>query len=1026
MTDRDDNDSPATEGAVQGAITGGEDEGDSPSDDQVPAGPGRPVDVQEERQRGNRPKATLLRKRKSTVLGQPFASSDDGDDDAPAETTDAPDLGGDSTPRTSSAAEDPLEHEQDQQSSTPLAGVLSKPAPSGASKKTLDQDSSSGPGKLSLSSRLKTLTKKSSTASSGEPSSPETDGSPSDESDQPPDTSPGTEAVARTDDEPGEDTADGVDDSAGDGELADEPAPTERLDTMPFDVPDNVDFLQEDTDNTFDATEQADENSDSVHQIEPDDERGEQPTLMLHPDSDAESEVEPQLDSPDNEPPNEPPDPPPLDTDILKPFAPEKLDVPPTASSRDKQAQPADESLDTQPTAGSGPQPVSNPGAEQRSTDLSHGGAAAGGPAQQEPPPDTFDNSNKFGAEPAKPTAPPPEHHRRATGPPTAAEPASPPGVDPSSSPPASDSPSEDFEAGDTELFDSPYENDPICPRLTVLEGPAVGHEFLVDEIRNSVGRGTSNAVVVPDPAMSRRHFEIIRNQDDSYEIYDLMAVNGTTLNGVGIKEADLFHGDRVEAGQTVFQFLIPGDTKVSSGKRRMIRAERPDTHPPGQEDSPVVAEPTSTFDKILLGVTIVAGIACIPLIAVLAHALFFAGSDADGQASHYYFEGVDAVQTAQWSQAEQLFEKSRDADPDFGAVDAQFERIDEERRARDIIEQAREHSSDGLDAEIVDQLRTISRDSHYYEEARSLLSLARHDEAQQLFDSARRAYEQEQFEEAILALDELSTLAPEHEQAEGLERDIHTALEEKAEPQQEQEPDRQPTAAAPPDPEPADDTDTDTLDELFVDDLEHHDDDHTDGATVGSINFTDGYRLYRSREFDEAIEHFESISRGTSGTVADRAGSTAEDIKAFRQSLQTGRQALDEGQLDDALEQFRAAGRADEAVAGEAGSFEDDITGYIAEVFARQAQQRLDAQDYSTAYDLYQRARAHDPEHEEVETLREQLEEQAHSLYIQASHHRQSGERDLAAELGETILTMVPPGSEAHDRARNLIEELD
>src|SRR5690606_22217230 len=108
------------------------------------------------------------------------------------------------------------------------------------------------------------------------------------------------------------------------------------------------------------------------------------------------------------------------------------------------------------------------------------------------------------------------------------------------------------------------------------LQGPATGQEFLVNRMRNTVGRGTTNTIVVPDLAMSRQHFEIVKTLDETFVLRDLQSVNGTFLNGTRIQEADLLHGDRIEAGKTVLQFIIAGATVQPSRARRLIPATDP------------------------------------------------------------------------------------------------------------------------------------------------------------------------------------------------------------------------------------------------------------------------------------------------------------------------------------------------------------------------------------------------------------------------------------------------------------------
>ena len=90
---------------------------------------------------------------------------------------------------------------------------------------------------------------------------------------------------------------------------------------------------------------------------------------------------------------------------------------------------------------------------------------------------------------------------------------------------------------------------------LVVLSGASPGAEFTIRGKRTIVGRGPSVDVTVPDPAMSRQHFALEVAGSD-VRVRDLGSTNGIMLNGKKIDVAELSHGDRLHAGDHVFQFL--------------------------------------------------------------------------------------------------------------------------------------------------------------------------------------------------------------------------------------------------------------------------------------------------------------------------------------------------------------------------------------------------------------------------------------------------------------------------------------
>ncbi|MBZ0269365.1 FHA domain-containing protein [bacterium] len=90
---------------------------------------------------------------------------------------------------------------------------------------------------------------------------------------------------------------------------------------------------------------------------------------------------------------------------------------------------------------------------------------------------------------------------------------------------------------------------------LVVLTGASPGDEVLIREERTIVGRGPSVDFTVTDAAMSRQHFAV-ELAGDEVRVRDLGSTNGIALNGKAVDAAELTHGDRIKAGDHVFQFL--------------------------------------------------------------------------------------------------------------------------------------------------------------------------------------------------------------------------------------------------------------------------------------------------------------------------------------------------------------------------------------------------------------------------------------------------------------------------------------
>jgi len=89
-----------------------------------------------------------------------------------------------------------------------------------------------------------------------------------------------------------------------------------------------------------------------------------------------------------------------------------------------------------------------------------------------------------------------------------------------------------------------------------------------------TVGRDPANAVAIIDPSVSRKHC-LLREEDGRFQIRDLDSRNGTSVNGVNIKEQWLRHGDEITTGDSVFLFLVEEEDRASSN-----RVEFDESHP--------------------------------------------------------------------------------------------------------------------------------------------------------------------------------------------------------------------------------------------------------------------------------------------------------------------------------------------------------------------------------------------------------------------------------------------------------------
>ena len=93
-------------------------------------------------------------------------------------------------------------------------------------------------------------------------------------------------------------------------------------------------------------------------------------------------------------------------------------------------------------------------------------------------------------------------------------------------------------------------------PRLLVLSGPLKDSTIPLSEGEVTIGREASNAISITDPSVSRKHC-LLSGQDGRFLVRDLDSRNGTLVNGAGVEEQWLQHGDEIAAGDSSFLFLL-------------------------------------------------------------------------------------------------------------------------------------------------------------------------------------------------------------------------------------------------------------------------------------------------------------------------------------------------------------------------------------------------------------------------------------------------------------------------------------
>jgi transcriptional regulator with GAF, ATPase, and Fis domain len=98
---------------------------------------------------------------------------------------------------------------------------------------------------------------------------------------------------------------------------------------------------------------------------------------------------------------------------------------------------------------------------------------------------------------------------------------------------------------------------------MIVLAGPLCGEAFPIEGTDTVVGRDPAIGLSIPDRLMSRRHCAV-QLEAGRFILRDLNSSNGTSVNGIPIRERVLEHGDRIRAGDSILMFLDPEQERTA------------------------------------------------------------------------------------------------------------------------------------------------------------------------------------------------------------------------------------------------------------------------------------------------------------------------------------------------------------------------------------------------------------------------------------------------------------------------------
>ena len=93
---------------------------------------------------------------------------------------------------------------------------------------------------------------------------------------------------------------------------------------------------------------------------------------------------------------------------------------------------------------------------------------------------------------------------------------------------------------------------------LVIRNGGFEGMTYELTGEETLIGRNPTTDITLLDEGISREHALVSWDATNQcHTLEDLQSTNGTKLNGKKIRSAALTHGDEIQVGHTLFQFLL-------------------------------------------------------------------------------------------------------------------------------------------------------------------------------------------------------------------------------------------------------------------------------------------------------------------------------------------------------------------------------------------------------------------------------------------------------------------------------------
>ncbi|MCO4763528.1 MAG: FHA domain-containing protein, partial [Myxococcales bacterium] len=528
----------------------------------------------------------------------------------------------------------------------------------------------------------------------------------------------------------------------------------------------------------------------------------------------------------------------------------------------------------------------------------------------------------------------------------------------------------------------------PAIPiELHVVSGPDRGKVHNLSEGSALVGRGLDCDIVLADPAVSRKHFRVVRTGDD-VDAVDMGGANGTNVNGDRISRHNLTPGDQIEVGTTVLEFRIEG--KVPNRSRNDFPQNDGTLH------GHAAAAPAKAKSKLplLIGLA-AAGFIVLGGGGVAAWFVMSGGDDTEKVSG----EGEDTpgiadlikeakgqIDDQEWAEAVDTLKKAKKASPSNSDVKGMLAKAEEELEASESIEEGKAQLKKKKFKAAIEHFEEVSNGSEQFSDAQDAIKEAKVDMATAYVGAARKALEAGKNKKAKALLTKVMKVDPKHAEAKLLLEQLAGGEAEGG--------DKAPAAGGKKDPAVK------------------------SGQSAKKL-LARGLKAYHNREWSAAKSAFTAVAKG-SFSKAERAKggkylAGSADVAAAFGTANTQANPLRQAKA------WRKAYAADKRVDGHFGAM---LIKRLTKAYVIAGKQLYKGGHYAKAAEAVREAMNYDPENAQAMKLEDQCVSQAAKLLSKAKAHMAKKNYATAQGLAREVMGVLPSMDPRAAEARNIAKK--